>query len=190
MATRNSPIEAIKKFYSFKTDFPVVDRSLVDNADIRIEASARVHVPTEFAFRVLADQRTWPEWYPTLRSVEWTSQPNAEGSTRLVKRKGRPSYEQQVIEWEEPFRMAFCIILGREPSVAASVEEFLLRPMGPAACELTWRFGAETAGIGKLVSPIFRGVMAVHPLAGTIQKRLPEKFASYAAWYAASLNHH
>ncbi len=184
MATSQSPIDAIKKFYSFKSDFPVVDRSLVDHAPMRLQAKAMVHAPIELAFRALADQTTWPTWYPTYRSVEWTSAPNAEGSTRLVKRKGRPSFEQQVIEWEDPFRIAFCIIRGREPGVAAAAEEFLLRPMGPQACEFTWRFGAEPAGIGKALAPVFRGVMGKHPFANIAKERMPKKFA----YYVTSLN--
>ena len=169
----------------FTKQYRLVDHTFWDLAPMVLASQANLPVPSELAFAHLSDTNTWSGWSPNMKRCEWTSAPpHGEGSTRLVRLRGKPRAEQQVTTWEEGFRLVFCFTSGREPAMAAGAEEFWLRPTSPTTCELRWRLAIEPASFAKFMPKIMNFVQRAHPAGDKLQNRVPQAFANHMAKHA------
>ena len=170
----------------FTKRYRLVDDGFWDTAPVLLTSSTNLPVSCEVAFAHLADTNSWSAWYPTMNRSEWTSQPPyGEGSTRVIRLRGKGQAQQQVIVWEEGFRIAFCFTSGREPGMAAGAEEFWLRPTSSTTCELRWKMAVDVAGFAKIIPKISGVVLRVHPARDALQAQVVRAFAKHMAQYQA-----
>lgn len=190
MSTTDAPqagfVSEIKKMFLVSSSYPVIDSSFFEDAPILLTGKAVVPTSVEAAFRGLCDVEAWGAWIPRCKSVTSTGDgPLREGSTHTVRRRGKPAYDEQVVELEAPFRLTTSVIRGREGGLARGGQEFLLRPLSAGSTELTWRYGAEPTRFAGWSTPVMKLLMRVHPLAPKMQNRLPEAFATYMSAHAS-----
>lgn len=165
-----------------KKQYRLVDDSFWDVAPVVFSGEGNIPVSAETAFAHLADAASWSRWYPTMNRAAWTSAaPYGVGSTRVVQLRGKAEAEQQVIAWEQGYRIVFCFVSGREPGMAAGAEEFWLRPTSATSCELRWRLAVDVAGFAKIIPKISGFILKIHPARDAVQRQVPRALAKYLA---------
>lgn len=119
------------------------DLGFADRAPVVAEASATVDAGAEEVWAVLADHRTWPRWFSSVRSCEPTSQPeHGVGSTRRVGLGGGIRVDERFIAWDEPSVWAFTGVAG-PPLLRSLVERVTLADAGDGRTQVTYRMALE-----------------------------------------------
>ena len=111
----------------------------VTERDLRVSA-ARL-------FETLEDPRAWVDFFPVIRTVEWTS-PSLlrEGATRVVTLIGGIRLEEVFWTWEPGRRMGFAITAASSGALRALVETYDITPLDEGRCRLRWEMGLELSG--------------------------------------------
>jgi uncharacterized protein YndB with AHSA1/START domain len=70
----------------------------IDDAPIKIEATAESAASPSDVFAVLADHERWPEWFPTVKDVTVIGAAEGVGARRRVKIPGA-TVDEEFIVW-------------------------------------------------------------------------------------------
>ncbi len=116
-----------------------------------------LHATPERIFEVLEDPESWPVWAGAIKKVPWTSpKPFGIGTTRDVDIMGGLTVHEHFFAWDAPTRMGFYFVGTNKPAVNALAEYYELEPLGDGRTRFVWRFGYESRGFMRYVSPLLR----------------------------------
>lgn len=140
-------------------DLAAVDADYATTGPNRRTLHRMIPASADALFRCLGDGPATRKWQNI--DVEWTSPPPlGVGSTRTV-RGHRQTIEECVLAWEPGKRM--CLRYDRATlPLAASAEDYIIRPITDSTCELTWHYAFEWAGwAGPVLGPLFGAAFAI-----------------------------
>lgn len=123
----------------------------------RFTIRASLACSAQDAFELLADPNQLPRWVHDCTACEWTSSPPyGVGSTRKVVLRGGLTVHEEFLAWEPGERLTFTVTGMTVPLLRRMVEDYRLRPVSAATCELEWTVHYEPRSLAKLVLPIAR----------------------------------
>jgi uncharacterized protein YndB with AHSA1/START domain len=111
----------------------------IESAPVRIAASARSTATPDAVFAVLADHERWPEWFPSVKSVEVTGAASGVGARRRVSVPGLTVHEEFIV-WEPGARWSFTGLEARPGISRSLVEDCRLTPVpgGGGGTDITY----------------------------------------------------
>jgi uncharacterized protein YndB with AHSA1/START domain len=127
---------------------PLVPKPLewIEHAPISFRGSATTTASPDAVFEVLVDYPSWPEWFPSVRSVEHLGdQKEGVGSRRRVRVPGAV-FDEEFIAWEPGARWTFTGLAAQPRILAALVED----------CRITSAGGRTTLSYTMYVEPVRR----------------------------------
>ena len=116
---------------------------------------AQAHSVVEHEYPIAAERLfamfelgpTWPEFFPVIRKVEWTSpQPFEVGTTRTVTVIGGVRLDEVFWAWKPGSQMGFAITAASNRSLQGLVERYDFLPLDDDRCKLRWEMGIELSG--------------------------------------------
>ncbi|MEO8796730.1 MAG: SRPBCC family protein [Polyangiaceae bacterium] len=123
----------------------------------RFTNRAKLACSADEAFELLSDTAQLPRWVHDCTGCQWTtSPPYGVGSTRDVVLKGGLTVHEEFLAWEPGERLTFTVTGMTIPLLRRMVEDFRLRRVSAATCELEWTVHYEPRTIAKLILPIAR----------------------------------
>ena len=156
----------------------------LDSASARFDSVVEVRASPEEIFEIFEDARSWPEWAPPIRKVEWTSpKPFGVGTTRTVYMAGGLVGDEEFIAWEHGKRMTFRFSAVSRKQVSAFLEDYRVTDVGGGRCRVEWTMALDPAGPGKLAMPL------VAPLMRAVLQWMLGRFARYAESHAGRRLH-
>jgi uncharacterized membrane protein len=118
------------------------------------ERSIQIQAPAEKVWSVMSDVAHWPEWTPSIESVEEVSADFGAGSSAAVKAQGVAKTTWRVTEWNPGHNFTWVTSVRGAKTVGEHVIEGA--PGGPT----TVRLGIEVQGLaGALFKPLIRKVI-------------------------------
>jgi uncharacterized protein YndB with AHSA1/START domain len=117
----------------------LVPRTLewIDEAPLRVEATAESTAPPAEVFAVLADHERWPEWFPSVRRVTVTGAAEGVGARRRVEIPGA-RVDEEFIAWEPGVRWSFTGLDARPRFTRSLVEDCRLSPLASGGTAITY----------------------------------------------------
>ena len=105
-------------------------------------------------FFCLCDPDAWPQFFPGMVSVKWTSpDPKKVGTTRTVVFDSGLSVAEEFLVWEENKRYAFRFFGMSKPYFEAGVEDYVLDELdGGCRCKFTYKVYIKPLLFLRLVS--------------------------------------
>lgn len=129
----------------------------LDQLTERFRFETVLRATPEQVFEVFEDPDSWPVWAGAIKKVTWTSpKPFGVGTTRDVDITGGLTVHERFFAWDAPYRMGFYFVGTNKPAVNALAEYYELEPMGDGRTRFVWRFGYESRGVMRYVSPLLR----------------------------------
>ena len=118
------------------------------------EASASISASADEVWRILSDVASWPEWLPTVTTVESLDTKTLKPGSRFLVRqpKLRPT-TWVVTEFSPPVRFAW---IARSPGLAMTAEH-MVDAHTPGASRVLLRY-SFSAPLGGLVGRLFRSI--------------------------------
>jgi uncharacterized membrane protein len=118
------------------------------------EASASISASPDEIWRILSDVASWPEWLPTVTTVESLDTKTLTPGSRFVVRqpKLRPA-TWVVTELFPPTRFAW---IARSPGLAMTAEH-MVDPQTPSASKVLLRF-SFSGPLGGIIGRLFRSI--------------------------------
>lgn len=133
------------------------DISYADTAPVIAEGTAVVDGTPAEVWAVLADHRTWPEWFPSVKKVEPTStKESGVGMTRRVTVAGGPTVDERFIAWDEEKLWSFTGVSGKPAAFKKLVERAIIEPVDDTHTRITYRMAFEPAAVFKPLSGILK----------------------------------
>lgn len=152
-----------------------VDVDFISRAPQRVVTTIDIRATPERVFAELAGDR-WPEWFPGMKGVEWTSpKPYGVGTTRTVTLETLVADERFIL-WEDHRRFAFVFVSTSVPAFKSFAEDYVLEPTA-GGCRFTWRVGWAPRWF-------------VSPIAGRVNAQLTTQFQDVVASLEAYIESH
>jgi len=127
-------------------------------------------VSADALFAALEEGKTWSDFFPVIRHVEWTSpKPFGKGTTRTVTLVGGVKLEEVFWTWEPGRNMGFAITAASNRSLKGLVETYDITPIDDQRCKLRWRMGIELNGPMAFIESRMAGTL------GRTQTKLMER---------------
>ena len=131
----------------------------IERAPLSFRGSATTTASPDALFAILIDYPSWPEWFPSVRSVEHVGdQKEGVGSRRRVRVPGAV-FDEEFIAWEPGARWTFTGLASRPRILAALVEDCRIEPKGDRT-EVSYTMYVEPVrGLGlptKASAPMLR----------------------------------
>jgi hypothetical protein len=129
------------------------DEQFLSSAPVRFSESFDVARPAEAVWQELIGDQPL-DWCRAL-SITWTSErPFGIGTIRQAKILGGAlTVKERYFLWEEGRRKAFCVVDANLPVFERLAEDYVVEPLGPDRCRLTWTIAMELKGVGKAGGP-------------------------------------
>ena len=127
----------------------------IATAPFRMYRSATLPAAPDAVFAELADPTRWIDWFPLLRSGEWTSRETGRvGAERALTARVVGRIKTRILAWEPGKRFGFTFLTGF-PFVARMAEDWLLS-RDPVGTRVDWNVGIEPTTLGRLATPMLR----------------------------------
>jgi len=135
-----------------------VDVSFLDDPPVLIVNEIELEASAAAVFDVFADADSWPKWFPSIDSAEYTSEPPyGIGTTRTI-RSALTAHETFMV-WEPGKAFGFYFNALSGPWFRSFAEIYQLEDIGENRCRFTWRTGYKTSFLGWLFrSIVFRKI--------------------------------
>ena len=128
-------------------------RRIAQRAMTNFSISAEIHAPPERVWAVMSDVERWPEWTPTVTSIERLEPgPLAVGSRTLIRQPKLPPARWQLTELEEG---AFFAWVTRSPGVRVTAFHRVEATGGGSRATLSLQFSGL---LGPLVARMTRNL--------------------------------
>ena len=147
-----------------------VDASFVETAPKTYTVECLVRRPRKEVFAAYADPASWISWFPGVREANYGDSPLPFGvGTRRYAQVGGFRYDEVIVAWDEDRRFGYYLERATLPIAHAQLEltEFEDAPEGTL---VRWTIAADPRPMLRLVSPVFRSVLAL--LFGRAMRRL------------------
>ncbi len=133
-------------------EFAEFGESFYETAPYRIVTQINIDAPPSDVFAALQDEKTWEQWMPILKKVEWkTARPLQKGSKRrLTTRNGR-RIDEQCIGYTHDVQLAFMIERSTYPFMRRAGAEFVIAPR-QNGCKLVWTLAIQPRGFRAQLS--------------------------------------
>lgn len=143
-------------------DLKTVDLSFLDSASIKMQMTASINAPLEFAFKVFEDGDAWVECFDAITRVHWTSEPpDKAGATRTIDLKlpaqSLLTIDEEFIEWEQNKRFSFYFKSSNRRVFSAIIEDYKFSEGKDNTTEIVWDLGCEGAGIYRFLFKLISG---------------------------------
>jgi hypothetical protein len=134
-----------------------VDERIFESAPWRFVHTVDVPASAARTFsEALEDGAAWPQWFPGIREVRWTSpQPFGVGTTRTVVLNSF-TVQEHFFRWEPGRRFSFYATHISMPVGHVLAEDWLLTDTGPNRCRFTYTTAMEPSLFLRLATPISR----------------------------------
>lgn len=120
-------------FYVDPTDVGYTERS-----PYQFRNEARLDVPPDRAFEIVALDEGAPEWFKDFVACRFTSEPPyGVGTTRDIELKILTVKERFVV-WEPGKRLTFCTYASTLPIVSEMLEDMRFEPTGDGGTRFSW----------------------------------------------------
>jgi carbon monoxide dehydrogenase subunit G len=124
----------------------------VDRARVVHVTEAEVEAPRQAVFAALVEPRSWPQWFPNVRDVFYTSPPpHGVGTIREANVRGT-HWVEEIIAWDEGARWAWTVTRASVPLAKAQVESFELMDV-PGGTRVRWTLALEPRLLARLGAP-------------------------------------
>jgi len=100
-----------------------------------LEVSATINAPATVAWRLLTDTHAWPQWGPSIRTVEVPTRFISAGVRGRVRTALGPWFSFEINDWEEGRHWSWTVA-----GIAATGH--LVEATGPDSCEVTFKIPA------------------------------------------------
>lgn len=129
------------------------DEHFLTSAPTRFTESFDIAKPADAVWQELVADKPL-DWCRAL-SITWVSErPFGVGAVRKAKILGGAlTVQERYFLWEEGRRKAFCVVEASLPVFERLAEDYVVEPLGPDRCRLTWTIAMEPKGIGKAGGP-------------------------------------
>jgi uncharacterized protein YndB with AHSA1/START domain len=101
----------------------------IDTAPIRIESTRVIAAEPDLVWAVIADHRSWTEWFAGVRRVEVTGAAEGVGGQRRVTISGGLRFDEVFTAWEPGSHFAFTVGGMRPPLMVSMAESVRLEPV-------------------------------------------------------------
>jgi carbon monoxide dehydrogenase subunit G len=128
------------------------DLSFLTRAPVVHTCDAEVAAPRAAVFAVLTDPRTWPAWFPGVRSASYPSGPPYGVGTVRAAHVGGTRWVEELIAWDADRRWAYTVTRSSVPMARAQVESFELED-SVAGTRVRWTLGFEPRLLMRLGAP-------------------------------------
>jgi hypothetical protein len=133
---------------------------------------ALVTAPRASVFAVVAEPRTWPDWFPGVRAASYAGDPPYGIGTIRRAHVGITHWVEEMIAWEPNTRWAYTVIRSSVPFARAQVESFDFAD-APSGTHVRWTLALEPRLLGRLSAPWTARV------AGDLFQRAMQNLARY-----------
>jgi len=115
-----------------------VDIRYVERSPHQFQNEARLSVPPERAFEIVALDEGAPEWFKDFVACRWTSDPPyGVGSTRDIELK-LLTVKERFLVWDPGKRVSFCLYASTLPIVDQMLEDMTFEPSGDGGTRFVW----------------------------------------------------
>ena len=114
-------------------------------APVVVERKISLDATPDEAFAVLADHRSWPQWFKGMHKAQVDGAPSGAGALRTVW-VGPAHVQEQFVAWRPGRRLTFDVVETNLRGVLAMQEDWSLQADGPDRSTLTIRVTAEPSG--------------------------------------------
>jgi hypothetical protein len=133
---------------------PAADEAFLASAPSRFVDTIEIALPAETVWAELTRDGTL-DWCRGLDITWLSSRPFGVGTTRQAKLLVALLHvREEYFIWEEGRRKAFSVTEVRPPAYRRSAEDYVVEPLGPNRCRLTWTLAFELTSLGKLNAPL------------------------------------
>ena len=139
---------------------PAVDEEFLRSAPVRFVDVVEFDLPAADVWAELTRDGA-QDWCKGL-AITWLSpRPFGVGTKRRAKLMGGVllRVDEEYFVWEEGRRKAFSVTSARPPSYRRSGEDYVVEPLGPDRCRLTWTLAFELTAVGQLNAPLAEAVV-------------------------------
>jgi carbon monoxide dehydrogenase subunit G len=137
-----------------------VGLDFITSAPWRFENSVQLDATPEAVFDLFADGASWPQWFPGIRRVEWTSpEPKSVGTTRTVTLTTATVYEY-FLAWDRGERFTFRFEGANRPLFRAGVEDYRLAPLPGGRTRFDYGVYLEPSLLVQALGPLTRAWFA------------------------------
>jgi uncharacterized protein YndB with AHSA1/START domain len=136
-----------------------VGLDFVERAPWSFENVVELAAPPERVFALFEDGASWPQWFPGIERVVWTTpDPKGVGTTRTVK-LGLATVHEYFLAWEPGRRFAFRFDGADRPLFRAGIEDYVLEPLPGGRSRFTYRVHLEPSLLLWLLGPLSRRLL-------------------------------
>lgn len=123
----------------------------IATAPVQIRKEAVISAAPDKVWSALADNGTWPDWFPGFKACKFTSlPPHGEGSQRLVHQDAF-KVEEIITLWETGRAWGMTVSKINAPVLKSMSEQVFLTPQGPDTTHIDWRIGIDLAWLGRIL---------------------------------------
>lgn len=131
--------------------------AFADTAPVQATGTAEIDARPDEVWAVVLDSRSWPAWFPTVRTCRPTSEPSTGvGSTREVVLTGGSRFQERFIAWEDERLWAFTATEMKPGGFRSLVERLTIDDLGSGRCRVTYRMGFEPYPVLRPLAPVLR----------------------------------
>lgn len=125
-----------------------------DTAPWKIDVVRELAVSPVDAWRVIADNERWPEWFPGATSCTTTSEARGGiGSMRHLKGRGLDVVERFIV-WEEPAVWGFTILEMKRSFASRMAERATITDIGGGRTRVVYRLAIEPKPWARWMRPL------------------------------------
>lgn len=131
-----------------------VDPSFYDSAAWKIDVVRDVALARQDAWRIIADNASWPSWFPGIAVCETIGEPaSGLGSKRHVKGRGLDVTERFIV-WEPGAAWGFTILSMKRSFASRMAERVSLADAGDGRTRITYLMAIEPKPWARWMRPL------------------------------------
>lgn len=143
-------------------DLKVVDLTYLDTAPGKMQMTANIKAPVDFAFKIFEDADAWVHCFKSILRVDWTTEPpHHKGTTRTIDLKipGQPllTIDEEFVEWEQNKRFSFYFKRSNRKVFSAIIEDYKFSEGTNGSTDIVWDLAFEGAGILRFIFKLIKG---------------------------------
>jgi carbon monoxide dehydrogenase subunit G len=132
--------------------------AFVENAAVVHIFEVVVAAPRPAIFGVIAEPRTWRDWFPGVRGASYDGDPPYGVGTVRRAHVGMTRWVEEMIAWEPDTRWAYVVTRTSVPFARAQVESFEFSDAG-AGTRVCWTLAFEPRLLARFGAPWASGVV-------------------------------
>jgi uncharacterized protein YndB with AHSA1/START domain len=133
-----------------------VGLDFIDQAPWHFENVVELDASPSRVFDLFADGESWPQWFPGIKRVVWTTpDPKGVGTTRTVTLTTATVYEYFLV-WNRGHRFTFRFEGASQPLFRAGIEDYRLDDLGGGRTRFTYAVHLDPTLPVRLLSPLTR----------------------------------